>query len=334
MSTDNIEPLDQTTDESLPSGVSTQNDNDWDAIFTAKLENYVSEFENNGRMPPSDMHTTVLRYIQHKNVDAIVEGEYLVAERYEKILSKFVLESSKQNARAAQEGEEYILNLEINQLRSKIGEIHQLYKDKINREKENDAKAIAQLQQKHLFEMKDFERYWNDQENIRPYTKSSSHLNNMRAQHKTLVLAKEYDKAQQFQEEIAKQEQIESAQAQKVLDAVIEKKRQKLLKKQQDELVRERQYAIKNIQILNAQHNREISNIKTRIQKLKLDKQNSRAKNRTKEFRMSADGSYSPRTKSLMNNYTRSGRPTRLSLKPLRPAIVVPFARQTKSRVK
>lgn len=334
MSNNTSEQSDTTKDESASIQADEQNVKSFDEIFSAKLENYVNEFEQHGRMPPSDMYTTVLRFIQHKNVDSLVEGNYLAAARYENLLNKYLTRNNVNNAKAKQENDEYLLNLEINQLKSKLADIQTEFKKKIDQEKDHDTKTIANLKQKHAFQLKEFEKFWNEDENIRPYVKSSARLNNMRAQLKNLTLTKDFDKAVELDKEIKSLEKIESAQAQTVLNGIIEKKKATLLQAQQDELIRARQFSIKAVEEINAKHNKIIEHIMARITKLRQDKADNRAKDPMRGIHISTEDSYSPRSKSIMNNYKRNSVPKRLSLKPLCPAIIVPFSKRSHSRMK
>jgi hypothetical protein len=77
-----------------------------------------------------------------------------------------------------------------------------------------------------------FEDKWNDEEFLRQFAKPSSHLLALKRVERSLVLAKDFDRAEAAKKEVARLEKEESFEAQKRAEGEMKKRQVRLLEKQ------------------------------------------------------------------------------------------------------
>ena len=308
----------------------------YNGIDTDILDQHVIKFEQTQALPPYSYQTILATYIQHKNVESVINGDYLEAQRYENLSKQYSIVYSKQAAKEKILTKSEELDKSIHQIRNQIAEVRASYEEKIKQEKEKDADEIHTLMNGHEKAINAFNQYWSDPENVRQYSKGSKQLIQMRAKQKSLLLAKMFDEAAQIRKEADNLEREETLKAQETIQFEIDTKRKALEKKQSEELVRVRLHSVKIVNELKAQMDREIEILEARIRKLKQDRSSVNHSNNSMTLHLhpnaeSVDSSVSPRSRRLYDKYRKSTKPKRLILKPLCPALVKPANKRPRS---
>ena len=308
----------------------------------------MTKFQQQNVLPPQEDFAIIASYIQHKNIECVVKGDYLQAAKFEELSKNFALECQKYETKCAIEEEEKSVKEEIAQIKLQLDSLKSSYEHKIEREKARDSQVLQAMLDDQEKEMKEFNKYWSDPENLRTFCKGSATLISLRAKQKSLLLAKMFDEAEKIRKEADKLEEKETLDAQENIKVAVAKKREALEKKQLDELKRSRQYSVKIVEDLRTQLAKDEAQLNARLNKLKHDKnliaQKDFAATR-KGFTQTVmqrsetvpDGtrpplsqktptqtSLSPRSRTMMENFKRSCKPKRLILKPLAPANVQP----------
>ncbi|EAY23329.1 hypothetical protein TVAG_186370 [Trichomonas vaginalis G3] len=282
------------------------------------LENFLL----NGSIPNSNEQKTVIRYLQHKNVEAISNGDYKEAGKFEDLKKKFSDACVVFETKKAIRNETISIKNDISDLKLQLEIIEKQYQEKIDKAKEKDKQEIDRLKRCHEDELKQFNIYWSNPENTLEFAKSSAELNGLRKKQKLLLIVKEFEAAEAVRAEARKLERKESNDANKAIRQAMETKREALEQKFEAELLRVRQHSIKIVEELKIQQAKEEAILIARIKKLENDKGNISVAPRNRD--KTPDNVISPRSRAVMSTFKNSTAPKRLMLKPLSPATLKP----------
>lgn len=314
------------------------------------LENHIQSFEEDGTVPNDTTERTVLSsYIRHLNVEAVIDGDYPNAERYEKLLKAFSEGCLQAEAKYEIEKKETDIDIAIARTEELLETLKDTYIKRVVGAKQRDQQDIERMMHRQELELSEFDDYWADENNLRIFSKPSARLLNLRAQEKRLLIAKMFDEADQIKREADKLEKEEAAVAANDASIAIAAKRKQLEAKQRSDLIKLRQHAVKLVDDISTQYNKDKSTAEARLKKLKKDKlmlmqtppaaaaaavSKAQTNNNiiARSFGDEPQKTVSPRSKAKMDAFRQSGQPRRLILKPVCPGSVKPSRSGIRSR--
>lgn len=305
-------------------------DEDYNGTPLHRIYKQLENFLANGTIPSINDQKTIQRYLQHRNVEAITQGNYQEAGKFEDLKTKFMNACQIYESKKAAKNEVMLIKSDISDLRLQIEILQKQYQEKIDKAKEKDKSELDRLKRNHEDEMRQFNLYWSNPDNSIEFAKSSTELNSLRKKQKLLLIVKEFEAAEAVRAEANKLERMEAREANKNIKNVIDAKRAALEQKFESELLRARQHSIKLIEEIKMQQQKEEAILLARIKKLENDKGSISYVSRSRD--RGPDTTISPRSKSIMNSFKSANKPKRLMLKPLSPATLKPAKIQPLSK--
>jgi len=291
-------------------------------VSISKLESIITRFEKNNILPSTPDRISVMQYIQHKNIEYVVKGDYPNAEKFEKLAIKFKDECILDEKNMAISSQMGSIDQQLNSVQQQLDTIKETHTQRIESMKSRDMSEIRHLSEKHQKELQIFDQTCSEPEFIRQFNKISARLMKLRSTQKNLMLAKMFDDAAMVKKEADDLEKAEIEEAHRALSEHISKKKKAIEMKQQNEILRARNYTIRILEDMNNKYIKETKQLQARLSKLQKDKDllqsgvllSSLISQYKEDFMVSKA---SPRSKLKLDSFRKSMAPRRLVIRPI-----------------
>lgn len=206
-------------------------------ISSAASEEAVQEFSQTGRIPksPHSQRRVASRICKEREA-AIANQDYTKAAEYDDLSRKMTEAVDKQKTEQYRHEQLDILQEKLESARNDHKMFLQDWDDKIKDAEQIMKDRILELGERQQQELDDFEALWNNEDFLRRFSKPSPYLLQLKAQERSMVMTKLFDRAKEYKRMAKAVEKNDTEQAQK--RAMIEMNFQKktLIEKQDKEL--------------------------------------------------------------------------------------------------
>jgi hypothetical protein len=280
-----------------------------------------------GFLPDPAERASVLQHIQHRVLSAVVAGDYVQAEKYYNATQRYLDGCRVQDARNVKDDTADNLETQLFAARKQLRLVNECWKGRIRQLRDDFANRLEWAQREFVQSLAAFDEYWADPDHLRPYTKMSGALIQLRRTEKKTVLAKMYPRASIFQRAARTMQDAETKTAQSNVRFDIATKRAALIQKSRVQLERIKIYRDKLVFDMNGKRRIEETGIQIRIANLELQLQRVMQKRPASEFRVrrvsapavgTVVGLQSPTTRGGVYNFRRYPVIRKLQLKTYR----------------
>lgn len=271
-------------------------------------------------LPPQNERGQLAKYIQREKINAVTDGDYITAGKLERAAQKLHELMGDDMSKTAKQMRLDDLKEKLAATQEKLLEAQNLRREKIEEEKMRNEQRRRVLEESHDKELHEFEARWNSTDFLHKFEKPSNLLMEKQAVLKSLIIQKDYDKADLVQLEIEQLEASESRKAQVIAEEKMRIDQSHLAKKQkfqmdmladsgdQDmtELIRNQDAAIEVLLARQKQLEREIETVK--LAKMPGARSYSAAR---------SDPAMTPRTIKRYSSFRVNNKKPKIVVKPL-----------------
>ena len=233
-----------------------------------EVEDALELLMNEKKIPPPHLRDSVIQLISSKRLDAIIDRNYDLAEKYDKAGDKLAKDES--NARFEEIERKRKLNIEDREesVNSKIEQVKQKYDKKIEDANNEKSSAIKSIKEKHEWQNNEFRQRWQDPEFLSKYKHPSNELLELRMTEKRLALSKLYDEAKEKKLLADKIQRAEEKELQETIEEEMKKEFFKMKNDQNAELNKTEAYYDSILSSLELQKNKEIQTLDLAVKQI------------------------------------------------------------------
>jgi hypothetical protein len=234
---------------------------------TATAANF---FLTRGFLPDPSDRAAVLQHIQRQMVSAAVDGDYEKADEYYSASVRYTDQCHIEDARNVRDGRADDLETQLFEARGHLEQIGDSWRKRIQDLKHEFDLRFGWAQREHEQRLARFDEYWKTPDHLRPYTKMSGALIELRQTERKTVLAKIYTTAKVFQKsaKVLQDQETRTAQANAQYD--ISTKRAAMIQGYRNQVERIRTYMKKLVADLERKKKLEEDGMGIRIAHLRL----------------------------------------------------------------
>ena len=233
-----------------------------------EAEEAIESFSKTGRLPPADKRRKFSSRLEKDKITALEN------EDYDRVYDLEILSQKANEKMSAQDSQNYrkeqiqITEEKLEQANSEYKEFKKQWNEKMKETEDSCQERIKQVIEQQEAELEDFDAQWNDENYLRKFSKPSPLLLQLKAQERSMVLAKLYDRAKDIRRRSAQieAEDTRNAQSRAMHEMIIQKKN--LTKKQDYELELIHKKCLEQLDIAKRQRAVEEKPYLNRIKKL------------------------------------------------------------------
>jgi hypothetical protein len=281
-------------------------------------------FVRRGVVPPSGDRALLMQYLHGLSIDAAMHGDYAKADYYSDINKQFYEACIEKDGRESVKHQLDTIEEQIMETRKQSAEL-KAQLDAELRDVEWEEKArIENMKAHHAKELTEFDEKWASEQALRPFSKPSAFLAELREKEKKLLLIKEFIEAAavgKYADSVEKEE-IRAAQIEAEREAIFH--RRQLMEKHEQEIFYMEQRAMTRLAVLKKNHDEKLQILTARMAHIEIDKLNvRRSKTATTDSvavkpRIGQTGGLlSPRSHGKLEAYRKRSVVSRLVLKPV-----------------
>jgi hypothetical protein len=272
-------------------------------------------FITRGFIPPPPDRCSVFQYIQKQMVNAAVAGKYKEADRYWAASQRFIEACHQSNARDVKDDAADINEARQSEAERDLAKITKKWNRRIAELTAQFAERLEIARKEHEQKLAEFDLFWRNPENLRPYCKMSGPLVELKQIEKKTVLARMYKAARVYQARANALQEEETHEAQRNARSDILAKRTVILQNYQEQVSRIKTYRDKLIMGLERKKSEEENGMQIRLAHLQLQHDRIKAKRPasvTFPKQISSGeatnvvGVRSPRTRETYNTYRKA----------------------------
>jgi hypothetical protein len=189
------------------------------------------QFVERNIIPEPEYRTQVIQYIQRQKVNAICASRFAQAGELQQISQRLVQAIAAVNSEGHVGVRVYSLEDKLAETVERIKEFHKETLRIVKEESRRWEDKKYEIDKKHAQELALFEDKWNDEEWLRQFAKPSSHLLAVKKIERSLVLSKDFERAEAAKRQVMRLEKEESSMAQKRAESEMKRQQQRLLEK-------------------------------------------------------------------------------------------------------
>lgn len=237
-----------------------------------EVEDALESLINHQTQPVEQLHDPVMQLINRKKLDALIERDYDLAEKYDQtaeILQKggddLLFERDERIRKSTMDDRADSISERRNNLQQK-------YDNKIEELKTERRTALENLQIQQENENESFKSKWRDPNFISKYKRPSPELLQLRYIEKKLALSKFYDEAKEKKIHADKQQKIEEKQTQFIIEKEMKKDFFRMKDAQLFQLKKVAEYYDSQIKSIELQRDKELKAIDYALKQVEIKK--------------------------------------------------------------
>lgn len=223
-------------------------------------------------MPIEQLRDPVIQLINHKKLDAIIERDYELAEKYESLTELLQQNDADEVFEKNEQRRQMTLDDRSDSITQKITKVQNLYDAKIDKLEQERKDAIQKLQAQHEEENRNFRQKWQDPNFLSKYKHPSQELLNLRFIEKKLAMAKCYDEAKEKKILADRQQKIEEQQTQHIVEEEMKKEFFKFKEAQVQEIKKIYDYYESSIKQQQHLKTKEIKSLRCSLNQIEIKK--------------------------------------------------------------
>ena len=247
----------------------------------AESERMLKKFRDRGIVPAeSDLRAQLQQYIQRQKVNSLCKNKFTEAAKYQELARKLTQAIEQAGSKDMAKQRLEVLQQKLSIAREKVVAFEVETKRLLKEEAEKQKQKKYALEEQQDEELGAFEDKWNDQEFLAKFAKPSGKLLALKKTERSLILAKDFEKAEGYKTQVEELEKEESENAQVRAKTEMKQQYQRLLQKHENERTALAASSQKAIELL--QHDREtqlttLTAVQTKIQNQIDEMKSSRA---------------------------------------------------------
>ena len=293
---------------------------------TPRKENDFKTFSRKGKIPPFYDRPGVMQYIQRLSLESVMKGDYEAADRYQELNKQFYEKCRESEQKEREQRDLELLKEQEERINNELNECKDKWKDIIKEAQKDEDAKMDELKKKQEQELAEYDKKWEEDTTLRPYTKPSPNIIQIRTKEKKMILAKMFQDAdyqRKWAEECEKDEKIkmqELAEKEAIMGRVHLMQKHQI---DQEHLNIKSQQRIANLEM---QRDKEIGIIGIKASKIENSRSSAgkinkwiEAENTVKmrSRETESNGLLSPRSQMKMDQYRKTSTASRLVLKPV-----------------
>lgn len=238
-------------------------------LNSAATEEAVEEFSQTGRIPnsPHSQRKVASRIAKDREA-AIANEDYSKAAEYDELGRKMVEACDKQVTEQYRQEQLDMLQEKLESARQEHQTFREEWDEKIAKIKDSMRDRMRELAERQAQELDDFEAQWNDEDFLRRFSKPSPHLLQLKAQERSMVMTKLFDRAKEYKRMARNVERYDTEQAQKRATSEMKFQKKTLIERHDKELEVMNEKVNQQLDILRRQRDVEEVPYIARVKKL------------------------------------------------------------------
>jgi hypothetical protein len=198
----------------------------------------------------------LVQYVQRQKVNALSVSNFVEAQNLQDIARRLVQAITAASARDYSQARIETLESKLQNLVGRLDDFHRETRARVRDRQAEHSERRSQLVSHHNGELGLFEEKWNSQDYLIRFAKPSPYLLQVKKIERSLVLAKNFEKAEEYRRQAAALERAESGTAQQRAERAMQVQHRQLIQKQLGELRAFDEWARRDLIML--QHTRQL----------------------------------------------------------------------------
>jgi hypothetical protein len=288
-------------------------------------------FVKKGTIPQAADRAGVMQYVHGLAVEAAMRGDYAQADHYSEINKLFYEACVEKDGRESVQRQLEAIEDQMAETRRQTSDLKAALDAELAAVEKEEREKIEKMKVAQLKELNDFDEKWASEDALRPFSKPSPLLTELREKEKKLLLIKEFTEAAAVGKYADSVEKEETKRAQILAEKEAVFLRRQLMERHEGEIAHMEARARTKLAVMRKNRDEKLEILTARMAHIEIDKLNvRRSKTATTESvsinpRMGdSGGMLSPRSHSRLEAYRKQSVVSRLVLKPVRrfPAVV------------
>jgi hypothetical protein len=285
----------------------------------AELDEHIDTMVNRFVPPPPECRSGILQLLNRRRVAALIVSNYDGAELQDKCRDIYTYTMKLEMERMGQDRHIDELFQRWQQLHRDEEEINGRWDARMSEFSQEDQEKYDELTERHRQEVAAFEAQWKDPNYLRPFTKPSARLLQLREQEKAMAVSRLYQQAKDMKQFADKVQRDETAAAQERIALQMGIDREKLLKRQENDRVRHMNHRKTHLWEMDKERNEELRPILSAISQIRAKR--GGPANRTPVLIISKPGApdqtLTPRTQQHYAAYRAERKLAKLEVQPV-----------------
>lgn len=297
-----------------------------DTAQTPRNELYLQSYLTRKTLPPSFDRPGLMQYMQRLSIDAVMRGDYGEANEWAEMNRKFYDECLEREGHERIKSQMRTIEDQKSMAQDEMKEVEAKWKKIFREVRRLEKERLHVLTEKHTRELREFDEYWKSDDALRPFTKQSSELLNLRVKEKQMMLLKMFQDAAMCGKHADRLEQGETRQAQVKAEKEAVFQRRKIVAKHDKEIQLLQRKAEMRFRALEKNKNHEVEIVRIRIAKIESNSscvrrakwEDAEAACKMRAQTPDAGGVLSPRSHLRLDQYRKTSTVSRLVMRPIR----------------
>lgn len=287
-----------------------------------EIAKLIEHFTTKGIIPPSETHVYILRALERRRVEALIQSNYDAAEKSDKIATTFKQCINSNKKKEHEQAKISVLYDRYLLLQSQVAQIDAVTKEKIQQVEETTSKKKDELQGKELQMINEVEEKFSDGDFLTQFGRPSQELTNLREMEKNYAITRRYAEAKAAKVEADALQKIET----RIANEKMQLARDKEIDKVYESIDKERESIEfrhkKQMEQIAMKKNRDVVPLRNAIEQMRAKKTSIRLP-LLKIRAVSSCGidlnciTQSPRTQKLLSNFKITRKAQILPIKPI-----------------
>lgn len=240
----------------------------------AKLDEYIDVMVNRFQTPPAEARPAILQLLNRRRITALVVGDYDRAEQQDKNREVFNYTIQLEEERLSEDNRIDILFQRWQQLQRDQQTITEQWDSRITAFAKDDQVIFDKLTEDHNAERAEFDKLWQDPNTLRPFTKPSARLLQLREQERAMAVSRLYAKAKDMKAFADKIQREETDAAQERIRLQMDIDKQRMLRRQEAEISKHKVHRESVITMLDGEKQEALRPCVTAMSQIRLKKAN------------------------------------------------------------
>jgi hypothetical protein len=266
----------------------------------------------------------LMQYMQRLGFEAAIEGDYAKADYYSDLNKEFYDLCLDKGGREGVEAQLAAVDRQMAETRKQAADLRRELDAEVRVAECEERERIERAKRMHQEELNAFDQMWNSEAAIRPFSKPSPLLLELREKEKRLLLIREFQEAAAVGKYANRVEHEETRRAQIAAEREAVALRRQVMERHQRELEQMEARAATRLAVMEKNRDERLGILTARIRHIEIDRLNVR-RSKTADLEsavnlrpVTAGGLLSPRSHGKLEAFRKQSVVSRLVLKPVK----------------
>jgi hypothetical protein len=304
----------------VTSSMTSEQDGSQDWICEINLKAFVHK----QAIPAPYERASLMQYMQRLGFEAAMKGDYAKADYYSDLNKEFLDLCLEKGSRETIEGQIAAIDRQMTETRKQAVDLKKALDEELRDAQREETEKIERLKGIQRDELNAFDQKWSSEPALRPFSKPSPLLLELREKEKRLILIKEFQEAAAVGKYANRVEQNETRKAQLAAEREAVTLRRQLMERHQRDLEQMETRAATRLAVMEKNRDERLAILTARIRHIEIDKLNVR-RSKTADLEaavnlrpVTAGGLLSPRSHSKLEAFRKQSVVSRLVLRPVK----------------